>query len=51
MPPRKHRRAVGPPGAPPPADEPRLDEPERVEQPDDDERFHAERPPHHDQER
>ena len=56
MPPRPRRRAVGPPGARPPQDEPRLDgsdgdEPKASAQADDDERFRAERPPHHDQER
>jgi hypothetical protein len=51
VPPRPRRRAVGPPGGRPPQDEPRLDEPERTEPPpDDDERFRAERPPHHDRE-
>jgi hypothetical protein len=51
MPPRRRRRAVGPAGATPPVAEPRIEEPEKTPQPDDDERFHAERPPHHDRER
>ena len=46
-PPRRRRRAVGPPGARPAGDEPRADEPAA----DDDERFLADRPPHHDRER
>ena len=49
---RRHRRAVGPAGAPAPAEEPRVDpadvEPDRI--PDDDERLRADRPPHHDRE-
>jgi hypothetical protein len=49
--PRRRRRAVGPPGARPSQDEPRLDDPERAAPADDDERFRAERPPHHDRER
>jgi hypothetical protein len=50
---RRHRRAVGPAGARPPQDEPRPDlaEPQATPEPDDDERFLRERPPHHDQER
>ena len=52
MPPRRRRRAVGPPGAKEPVAEPRIDEPERATPThDDDERFRAERPPHHDRER
>ncbi|MCW2572865.1 MAG: hypothetical protein JWO88_2923 [Frankiales bacterium] len=56
MPPRPRRRAVGPPGARPVVDEPRDEEPgadgsDQGPLPDDDERFRAERPPHHDQER
>jgi hypothetical protein len=56
MPPRPRRRAVGPPGARPVVEEPRDEESgtDRSEQgppADDDERFRAERPPHHDQER
>ena len=50
MPPRPRRRAVGPPGARPPQDEPRADEQDRSP-PDDDERLRVERPPHYDQER
>src|SRR5438128_1599216 len=50
-PPRRHRRAVGPPGARPPVDEPRVEEPESQPTVDDDERLRAERPPHHDRER
>jgi hypothetical protein len=48
---KPRRRAVGPPGAPAPAPEPRVDEPENPPPVDDDERFRAERPPHHDRER
>ena len=53
MPPRPRRRAVGPPGARPADDEPRVGEerahPEdRQDGRDDDARFHADRPPHHD---
>ncbi|GAC1440052.1 MAG: hypothetical protein NVSMB55_03370 [Mycobacteriales bacterium] len=57
---RPRRRAVGPPGARLPQDEPRTEEPRAAEPgsqdvgvwpPDDDERLRAERPPHHDQER
>ena len=48
----RHRRAVGPPGAALPADEPRVerDDVEREPVPDDDERLRADRPPHHDRE-
>jgi hypothetical protein len=45
---------VGPPGAKEAIDEPRADEASRDEvggDVDDDDRFRAERPPHHDQER
>jgi hypothetical protein len=52
--PRRRRRAVGPPGATPPTDEPRVErELEPADEPalrDDDERFLVERPPHHDRE-
>lgn len=48
MPPRQHRRAVGPPGAPVPVDEPRAERPEREPEPDDDDALRADRPPHHD---
>jgi hypothetical protein len=56
MAPRPPRRAVGPPGARPGDDEPRVDgpredDPELTPPSDDDERFRAERPPHHDRER
>jgi hypothetical protein len=59
MPPRKRRRAVGPPGARPARDEPRVDDAfgdggrdeARVHAADEDDRFRAERPPHHDQAR
>ena len=54
MPPtRPRRRAVGPPGARPPVDEPRPEatDDETTPAPDDDERFLRERPPHHDRDR
>lgn len=46
--PRRHRRAVGPPGARP-SQEPdlHLDEPAAPAPPDDDERLRREVPPHH----
>jgi hypothetical protein len=47
--PRRRRRAVGPPGAAPPGEEPRLELDEREPVPDDDERLRRDRPPHHDQ--
>ena len=52
-PPRRHRRAVGPPGARPSAAEPRVgdasaDPDDRRDPPDDDARLSADRPPHHD---
>ncbi len=45
---RRRRRAVGPPGAHPPGDEPLLVPVERTDSPADDERLRADRPPHHD---
>ena len=60
---RRHRRAVGPPGARPSGAEPRpeprddpaarddLAAPDDPAAPDDNERFLADRPPHHDRER
>jgi hypothetical protein len=45
--PRKRRRAVGPPGARPPGEEPRPEAREEPAGPDDDQRFLVERPPHH----
>ncbi|HUR14671.1 MAG TPA: hypothetical protein VM097_09305 [Mycobacteriales bacterium] len=47
--PRKRRRAVGPVGARPSADEPRADPPaEPSDERRDLERYLADRPPHHD---
>jgi hypothetical protein len=46
--PRRRRRAVGPPGAKPPVEEPRADvEEDRSPDRDDDERFLRDVPPHH----
>ena len=48
---RRRRRAVGPPGARPGGAEPRPEPRAEPAGPDDDERFLADRPPHHDRER
>jgi len=45
--PRRRRRAVGPPGARPSGEEPRAEPREERAEPDDDERFLADVPPHH----